>query len=75
MELLARLEKWGIETRTEIRSGDPADEILAPEVEYDQTTILVGSRSHSRLRRPLLGSAEHVVARANGNVMLVPPER
>ena len=73
-ELAAQLEEWGIETRTEIRQGDPADEILAAEAEYDPTTILVGSRGHSRLRRLLLGSvSEDIVARANGNVMLVPP--
>ncbi|MFC4541346.1 universal stress protein [Halosolutus amylolyticus] len=75
-ELAAQLEEWGIETRTDVRQGDPADEILAAEAEYDPTTILVGSRGHSRLRRLLLGSvSEDVVARANGNVMLVPPER
>ncbi|WP_254532512.1 universal stress protein [Natrinema gelatinilyticum] len=71
-----RLEEWGIETRIDVRAGDPADEILAAEAEYEPTTILVGSRGHSRLRRLLLGSvSEDVVARASGNVMLVPPSR
>ncbi|ELY61012.1 universal stress protein [Natronococcus jeotgali] len=75
-ELAARLEDWGIETRTEIRSGDPADEILAAEADHEPTTILVGSRGHSRLRRLMLGSvSEDVVTRASGNVMLVPPDR
>ncbi|RQG95515.1 universal stress protein [Natrarchaeobius chitinivorans] len=75
-ERAEQLEGWGIETRTEIRRGDPTDEILAAETTYDPTTILVGSRGHSRLRRLLLGSvSEDLVARANGNVMLVPPER
>ncbi|ELY63113.1 universal stress protein [Natrinema versiforme] len=75
-ELATQLEEWGIETRTEVRRGDPADEILAAEVEYDPTTVLVGSRGHSRLRRLLLGSvSEDIVARAHGNVLLVPPER
>ncbi|ELY50186.1 universal stress protein [Natronolimnohabitans innermongolicus] len=75
-ELAAQLEEWGIETRTEIRQGDPADEILAVEDAVDPTTILVGSRGHSRLRRLLLGSvSEDLVARANGNVMLVPPSQ
>ncbi|RQH02403.1 universal stress protein [Natrarchaeobius oligotrophus] len=73
-DLAAQLEEWGIETRTAVRRGDPADEILAAEDEYDPTTILVGSRGHSRLRRLLLGSvSEDLVARANGNVLLVPP--
>ncbi|MCU4975699.1 universal stress protein [Halobacteria archaeon AArc-m2/3/4] len=75
-ELSTELEDWGLETRTEVRRGDPADEILAAEDEYEPTVILVGSRGHSRLRRLLLGSvSEDVVARADGNVMLVPPER
>ncbi len=75
-ELADQLENWGIETRTDVRRGDPADEILAAEAEFDPTTILVGSRGHSRLRRLLLGSvSEDIVARANGNVLLVPPAR
>ncbi|MDQ2052869.1 universal stress protein [Natronolimnohabitans sp. A-GB9] len=73
-ELADQLEKWDIETRIEVRQGDPAEEILGAEDAYDPTTILVGSRGHSRLRRLLLGSvSEDLVARANGNVMLVPP--
>ncbi|WP_455449492.1 universal stress protein [Natrinema thermotolerans] len=75
-ELATRLEDWGIETRTVVRRGDPADEILAAEAEYEPTTILVGSRGHSRLRRLLLGSvSEDIVAQADGNVMLIPPNR
>ncbi|OIB58061.1 universal stress protein [Natrialba sp. SSL1] len=73
-ELAAQLEEWGIETRIERRQGDPADEILAVEDAVDPTTILVGSRGHSRLRRLLLGSvSEDLVAQSNGNVLLVPP--
>lgn len=74
--LADQLESWDIDTRTDIRQGDPAEEILAAEAEYDPTTILLGSRGHSRLRRLLLGSvSEDIVGRANGNVLLVPPER
>jgi len=74
--LADRLEDWGIETGTEIRQGDPADEILAAEAEFRPTTVLLGSRGHSRLRRLLLGSvSEDIVVRADGNVMLVPPQR
>ncbi|PGF14100.1 universal stress protein [Natrinema sp. CBA1119] len=75
-ELATQLEEWGIETRTAVRQGDPADEILAAEDEYEPTSILIGSRGHSRLRRLLLGSvSEDIVARADGNVMLIPPDR
>lgn len=73
-ELADRLETWNIETRVDVRRGDPAAEILASEREHDPTTILVGSRGHSRLRRLLLGSvSEEVVANATGNVLVVPP--
>lgn len=75
-ELAERLEGWGIDTETEVRQGDPADEILAAEELYEPTTILVGSRGHSRLRRLLIGSvSEDIVSRSAGNVLLVPPER
>ncbi|AFZ74167.1 universal stress protein [Natronobacterium gregoryi] len=75
-ELAGRLEGWGIETQIDVRRGDPADEILAAEAEFEPTTTLIGSRGHSRLRRLLLGSvSEEIVARATGNVMLVPPDR
>lgn len=75
-QLAQRLEDQGVETVTEVRQGDPADEILAAEDEHDPTLTLIGSRGHSRLRRLLLGSvSEDIVSRADGNVLLVPPPR
>jgi len=75
-DLAERLEDWDIETRTEVRRGDPADEILAAEEEHVPTTTLVGSKGRSRMRRLLLGSvSEDIVAQAQGNVFLVPPPR
>jgi len=75
-ELASTLEEWDIDTRIDIREGDPATQILDAEAEYDPTTTLVGSRGRSRLRRLLLGSvSERIVAEANGNVLLVPPAR
>jgi nucleotide-binding universal stress UspA family protein len=75
-ELAERLERWGVEARLEVRRGDPTEEILAAESEHHPTTTLIGSRGHSRLRRLLLGNvSEDIVARATGNVMLVPPEQ
>ncbi len=75
-ELATTLEDWGIESQTAVRQGDPADEILAAEDAADSTTILIGSRGHSRLRRLLLGSvSEDIVTRATANVLIVPPER
>ena len=70
------LEGWGIDTRIEVTSGDPAEEILEVEAEHDPTTTLIGSRGRSRLRRLLLGSvSERIVAGAAGNVLLIPPSR
>lgn len=75
-ELADRLEEWEIDVTTDVRQGDPAEEILAAEADYEPTTTLLGSRGRSRLRRLLLGSvSESVVAKANGNVLLVPPSR
>jgi nucleotide-binding universal stress UspA family protein len=75
-ELAETLEGWDIETQVEVRSGDPAEEILAVEESVTPTTTLLGSRGRSRIRRLLLGSvSEEVVARAASNVYLVPPPR
>jgi nucleotide-binding universal stress UspA family protein len=75
-DLAATLEDWDIETRVEVRRGDPADEIMATEADVTPSTILMGSRGRSRMRRLLLGSvSEEIVARATGNVYLVPPPR
>lgn len=75
-ELASTLEDWDIDTRIDIREGDPATQILEAEADHDPTTTLVGSRGRSRLRRLLLGSvSERIVAEANGNVLLVPPAR
>ena len=75
-EIAGQLEEWGLETRIDVRTGDPATEILAAEAEFGPTMTVLGSRGHSRLRRLLLGSvSEEVVAKAHGNVLLVPPEQ
>lgn len=71
-----RLEAWEIDVSVEIREGDPTEELLAAESVHEPTVTLLGSRGRSRLRRLLLGSvSEDIVARAAGNVLLVPPER
>jgi nucleotide-binding universal stress UspA family protein len=73
-EMAADLAEMDIETRTVVREGEAIEGILAAEAEVDPTTILMGARGRGRLRRLLLGStSEAVVARAEGNVLLVPP--
>mgnify|MGYP000105977356 CR=1 FL=1 len=75
-DMAETLAQWDIETTIDVRDGDPAEEILAAEADYTPTTTLIGSRGRSRLRRLLLGSvSEEIVARADGNVYLVPPPR
>jgi len=70
------LAGWDIDTEIQVRSGDPAKEILAAEADVTPTTTLLGSRGQSRMRRLLLGSvSETIVSRADGNVYLVPPPR
>ncbi|MEF8776583.1 MAG: universal stress protein [Haloarculaceae archaeon] len=75
-ELAGQLAEKGIPAETMVREGEAVDEILAAAIELDPTTILVGSRGQSRIRRLLLGStSEAVTARADSNVLLVPPSR
>ena len=75
-ELASKLAEMDIETQTLVRAGEATDEILAVEAEVQPTTILMGSRGQSPMRRLLLGSvSESVTARANCNVLLVPPRR
>ncbi|RXK46617.1 universal stress protein [Halorientalis pallida] len=70
------LESRGIGTRTQVRKGVATDEILAAETEFQPTTILLGARGRSPMRRLLLGSvSEDVTARATSNVLIVPPTR
>jgi nucleotide-binding universal stress UspA family protein len=73
-ELADRLEGMGVEARTMVLEGEAVAGILTAEAEFDPTTILMGTRGQSRLRRLLLGStSEDVTARADANVLLVPP--
>lgn len=75
-ELADVLETRGIDVETSIREGEPVQEILAAEQAYRPSTVLMGARGLSPMRRLLLGSvSERVTARANCNVLLVPPSR
>jgi nucleotide-binding universal stress UspA family protein len=75
-ELADDLLNRGIDVETSVREGVPAEEILAADAEYDPTTVLLGARGLSRMRRLLIGSvSEKVVARSDSNVLLVPPSR
>ncbi|WP_227132741.1 universal stress protein [Halorubellus salinus] len=76
LEALAdELREKGIdEVTTIVRSGETTAEILAAEQEVEPTTVLVGSRGRSRIRRLLVGSTTEAIARrSNCNVLVVPP--
>lgn len=76
VELADDLETRGIETQRRVREGVTADERLAAEAEFEPTTILLGARGRSPMRRLLRGSvSEDVTGRADSNVLLVPPTR
>jgi nucleotide-binding universal stress UspA family protein len=78
LESLAdELREKGIgDVRTMVRTGEPIEEILAAEAELEPTTVLMGARGRSRIRRLLVGStSETVAARSHSNVLLVPPTR
>ncbi|WP_255197462.1 universal stress protein [Halorarius litoreus] len=70
------LEGRGIDVETRVVEGEPVQEILAAEQSFRPSTVLLGARGLSPMRRLLLGSvSERVTARANCNVLLVPPSR
>jgi len=72
--LAGKLSDLDIDVTTAVREGETVGEILGAEAEFDPTSILVGSRGRSRIRRLLLGStSESIVRRADSNVLLVPP--
>ncbi|WP_439026752.1 universal stress protein [Haloarchaeobius sp. DT45] len=74
--MAAELERrMGVETGSNVRTGNVVEEILAEEERVGATVTVMGSRGQSRLRRLLLGStSESIVARGHNNVLLVPPE-
>jgi nucleotide-binding universal stress UspA family protein len=74
-DLEQKLHDRGIDdVRTMVRSGEATEEILAAEEAVQPTSILMGSRGRSRIRRLLVGStSEAVAAQSDSNVLLVPP--
>jgi nucleotide-binding universal stress UspA family protein len=72
--LAGKLTDLDIAVETRVRRGETIGEILDAEADVDPTSILMGSRGRSRIRRLLLGStSESIVRRADSNVLLVPP--
>lgn len=73
IETLTELaENYDLEPVTEMRNGDPAEEILACANEIDADAIVMGTHGRSGLKRRLIGSvAEHVVRHSERPVLTV----
>ena len=69
-----RLKDTSWEVTTELREGDPAQQIIDVAKETNVDLIAVGSRGLSRFKRFLLGSVSSNVAKyAHCSVLIVPP--
>jgi len=68
----ARLAAHGIDARPEVRSGDPAVEVLGAATAAGADLIVLGSRGQTGLTRLILGSvARRVLHHAAGSVLVV----
>ncbi len=66
-------ERKGVRARTELLSGDAADEIVALADSIDSDLIVIGSRGHGAVASALLGSVSRgVLHEARRPVLVVP---
>lgn len=71
-EAVGRLSAVGISAKAHVRSGDPANEILAAATDLKSDVIVTGSRGLGGLERLLLGSvARNVLVHAACSVLIV----
>ncbi len=70
-ELAGRLAEEDVRVTVEVPNGSPASELIKVADAKDPDVIVVGSRSHTRIREAFVGSvAWELVRRANRPVML-----
>ncbi len=62
-EASARLDEAGVKTRTEIRAGHAAQEIVRAATDHAATLIVVGASGHSGVWGRFLGSTTEKVSR------------
>lgn len=68
----ARLRQAGLDATAEVRTGDPAHQIIASAREHGARLIVVGTRGQTGLRRLILGSvARNVLLYAPCSVLVV----
>jgi nucleotide-binding universal stress UspA family protein len=66
-------DREGVRARTELLTGDPADEIVAYADSVDADAIVVGSRGRGAVTSALLGSVSSAVLREARRPVLVVP--
>lgn len=67
-----RLREAGFKTTVQVRTGDPADQIITSAREHRAGLIIVGTRGQTRLRRLILGSvARKILLHAPCSVLVV----
>jgi len=67
-----RLRAAGLDASSEVRSGDPAHQIIAAAIAHDAGLVVVGTRGQTGLRRLILGSvARKVLLHAPCSVLVV----
>jgi len=70
-KLAERLRGYGFSVTVEVPSGDPAGEVVKSAAYREADIILVGTRSHTRIREAFIGSvAWEIVRRARRPVLL-----
>lgn len=74
-ELVAGVQKRGVEARHEVKFGLPADEILACALESEAELIVMGSHGHGALYHLFTGSVVTGVLKRTGVPVLVVPLR
>ncbi len=66
------LKDFGVAASSEVRVGNPANEIVTCAQEHGADLIVVGSRGHGAMKRLLMGSvADRVVHLSHGPVFVV----
>ncbi len=69
--LADRLREYGFRVSVEVPTGSPADEVVKSAAYRETDVILVGTRSHTRIREAFVGSvAWEIVRRARRPVLL-----
>lgn len=72
--LIPAEEREGLDWETNVRSGNPAEEVMRYARENDVDMIVIGSAGHSAVERMMFGStAEKVVRGAHCSVLVVRP--